>query len=362
MTIAFLAVILLICFRIGIERGPIGEDYLSKERTACINGIFVILIVFSHYTNFSSFSWDPALDNVYLLFKKHIDQLVVATFLFYSGYGMETRIKAKGWGYISGLPEKTIRLLYRFDFAVVCFLVLQLSLGKEYPARQIALSFIGRESIGNSNWYIFVILIEYILMFTAFSFCRMFTKKADSIICVMAFTAVTIAFVYIMMEKDFPAYFYNTVILLPLGCAYALIESRIRGVLNKGKWIYPIALIMAAAGYYYSFCHRRDSIEFYTVWAVTFMALILLVTMRFRIQNNVLAFFGKHVFSIYIIQRIPMIILDYFGIINNHKYIGLLVTMAAAIVLALLFEKATDKSWELVTGGGKNVRQQGINA
>lgn len=313
MTIAFLAVLLLICFRSGIERGLISEEYLSKERTACINGIFVILIVFSHYTNFESFSWDPALDSIYLLFKKHIDQLVVATFLFYSGYGMETRIKAKGWVYISGLPDKFFKLLFRFDFAVLLFLALQTILGKEYPASQIVLSFIGLKSIGNSNWYIFVILVEYLLMFAAFSLCHLFAEKADSVSCVMAFITMTVVFIYIMMKADFPAYFYNTVILLPLGCWYALFEDRIREILNSRKVIYPIALILVAAIYYYSFCHRKDSIEFYTVWAAAFIAGILLVTMRFRIQNKVLAFFGKHVFSIYIIQRIPMILLDHFG-------------------------------------------------
>ena len=69
---------------------------------------------------------------------------------------------------------------------------------------------------------------------------------------------------------------------------------------------------------------------------------VVLVTMKIRVYNPVLEWFGKHVFSIYILQRIPMIILDRFGFIDGHKYMCLMAVFALTIPFALAFEKVTD--------------------
>ena len=64
--IFFLAVLLIIIF-IGIRISGPGEfntSYLDKRNTAAINGIFVVLVVFSHYSHYADFG--GVLDAPYL--------------------------------------------------------------------------------------------------------------------------------------------------------------------------------------------------------------------------------------------------------------------------------------------------------
>ena len=63
--------------------------------------------------------------------------------------------------------------------------------------------------------------------------------------------------------------------------------------------------------------------------------------MKVRIYNMILEWFGMHVFSIYILQRLPMILLDRMGLIDSHKYLCLIAVFALTIPLAIAFEKAT---------------------
>ena len=70
----------------------IDGDALSKERTTMINGIFVVIVLFSHFNSYATS--DIAVDKIYYLFFK-IGQLTVTPFLFYSGYGIYESIKNK---------------------------------------------------------------------------------------------------------------------------------------------------------------------------------------------------------------------------------------------------------------------------
>ena len=364
----FYLAILLIIICIGIHIGGAGQfnrDYLDKKNTAAINGIFVILVVFSHYAQYAAFG--GVIDAPYLLLRKHLHQMVVATFLFYSGYGMMEQIKRRGDAYVGSLPKKAGRLLFRFDIAVLLYLLMQYAFGKSFGLRRIALSLIGWKSVGNSNWYIFDILALYVLMFAAFGAAALLRRSSvivtDGAAGVQAgtskrprlfsrhpnlpglllFLILTLAFIYAMMKADKGTRWYNTVILLPVGCFYSEFREEIERLIMKNDVTYYLALLVTFAVYCFSYLHRHSyGIEGYTVWALAFIAMVVLVTMKIRVYNPVLEWFGKHVFSIYILQRIPMIILDRFGFIDGHKYMCLMAVFALTIPFALAFEKVTD--------------------
>lgn len=44
-------------------------------------------------------------------------------------------------------------------------------------------------------------------------------------------------------------------------------------------------------------------------------------------------------FSVYILQRIPMMILKQVGLAENHRYMFLVIAMLMTIALAMIFEK-----------------------
>ena len=146
-----------------------------------------------------------------------------------------------------------------------------------------------------------------------------------------------------MMKTDKETRWYNTVILLPVGCLYSEFRGEIERLVLKNDVTYYLTLLIVFVSYLVSYKYRNSfGIEGYTVWAVCFISLVILATMKVRIYNRILEWFGMHVFSIYILQRLPMILLDRMGLIDSHKYLCLIAVFALTIPLAIAFEKATD--------------------
>lgn len=84
----FLLLLIFLIFT-GVEFAPIGgfnHSYLDKKNTTVVNGIFTILVIFKHYSQYINFG---GINNkAYLVLRNYMGQMIVAMFLFYSGYGM----------------------------------------------------------------------------------------------------------------------------------------------------------------------------------------------------------------------------------------------------------------------------------
>lgn len=145
-------------------------DYMSKDTTNIIKGICIWLVFIRHI---SSYMWDiPGLyEYDTLLFKldTYIKQLLVVPFLFYSGYGVTLSMINKGSEYVNKIPSTRVwTTLKNFDIAVFIFLIMNLCLGLELNWTKVILAFTGWDSIRNSNWYIFCILICYLISYFSY--------------------------------------------------------------------------------------------------------------------------------------------------------------------------------------------------
>lgn len=171
----FLAVCLSITlWRIGFaKRDEIFEDCLSKDKTNSIRGAFIILVFFSHFTSYiQNFN---ILDQYEKTLLALISQRMVTMFLLYSGYGIMESIKKKGKSYVNGIPLKRIgKVLLQFDIAVFLFILVKCIIGQasSLSVKLVLLSLIGWKSVGNSNWYVFAVIIAYFAAFIGFKPCR----------------------------------------------------------------------------------------------------------------------------------------------------------------------------------------------
>lgn len=342
----FFVLILLLLICSGAEFAPpnkFAQDYISKDKTSAIKGIFVALILFSHGKQYMTLG--GVYDDPYLALQGHLGQMVVAMFLFYSGYGLMESIKRKGYDYVRSIPLKRFpSVLLNFDIAIVLYLILGLFLGKRYGIKTILLSLIGWESVGNSNWYMFAIFALYILTFLAF-FCKKFIKwKHVDIICIVILTALTVAVIYAEMKLGRPSYWYNTMILFVLGFYYSCFKNTVEKLVMKNDITYFLALLLTVCVYIAAYGIRASGgIEGYTLWAVAFTLLVVLLTMKISVNNQLLVWLGQHVFSVYILQRIPMSILQSIGLSESNKYAFLIISIAATLFLAAGFDSLTAK-------------------
>lgn len=89
--------------------------------------------------------------------------MVGVMFLFYSGYGKIESILKRGLNYIKSFPKKRLLTVYiNFIIAVLLFLIANLMIGNILDLKRVVLAFVAYTSIGNSNWYMFVVFALYI--------------------------------------------------------------------------------------------------------------------------------------------------------------------------------------------------------
>lgn len=344
--VIFLILTAVICIP-GIKAAPLGQlnkDYIAKNQTAAINGIFTLLVFLSHVSTYISL--DASLDTSYTAFKGYMLQAIVVPFLFYSGYGMMESIKLKGRDYVKQIPLKRfLPVLLHFDIAVAMYLIINYAFGKAFTLKRIILSLIGYNSVGNSNWYIFAVLCLYIIVFIAF----MLAGKSKTL-GVMLTTALSVGLVLVQILLKRSSWNYDTLILFSVGMIFSLSKPLIEKIISKHDLIYFAALLAASAAYIFFYKKRGNGIEFYSMWAILFMALIVLFTMKIKIGNPVLDFFGSHVFSIYILQRIPMIIFSRLGLDDYNKYLFVVLCFAATVIMAVAFDKLTYRLDRVIFG------------
>ena len=117
-------------------------------------------------------------------------------------------------------------------------------------------------------------------------------------------TACCLIYVLLMrMVKE--SWWYNTILSFPAGMYYGYHKEKADHLLEKHYWIcLAICLVL------FVFCNRYKGRFIYLIYAVLFALLIVLITYRVKINNRFLEFMGKYSFDIYLLQRIPAMLLQ----------------------------------------------------
>ena len=267
------------------------------------------------------------------LIQNRIGQWVVALFLFYSGYGVMESIKNKGCNYVQDIPKRRVlNTLVNFDIAVIVFIAVGLLLGTSLTFKQCLLSLTGWESVGNSNWYIFVILLCYAITYV--SFIKQKNLVVGAIVCS---GLLLLASLFLSCFKD--DYWYNTMWCYGAGMFFSLYLDKVEYFVNRhysGTLVVVLVLATIAAQIP---LHAKGIV--YNIFSVLFCAVIVLLTMKFNLKNPVLQWCGKNLFPLYIYQRIPMIILASIGngvFVANYPMAYVFVCLLTTVVIAYFYK------------------------
>lgn len=216
MLIFYIILALLVLLSVKYNRYGFVDNYLSMDMTNMIKGIFIILVFIKHATPYViNAGWQPEgiMGDIFYFVNNNVGQWIVAMFLFYSGYGIMESIKRKGKDYVRQIPQKRfLSVLINFDIAVVIFIVVDLLLKKTLTVKQCLLSFTGWESVGNSNWYIFIILLMYLITYLAF-----YKNESDDFRKPLL-VSIGLTFVFCLGMSYLKAeYWYNTMFCYTVG-------------------------------------------------------------------------------------------------------------------------------------------------
>lgn len=306
-------------------------DYLSVVKTNSIKGLCTLLIIVSHSYTYLNLE-NTFLNNIWRVLNYNVvGQGVVAMFMIYSGYAVMLSCSNKGNEYVKMMPKnRVLKVLLNFDIAVLMFLFVQLLLGNHFGLKEIALALVGWGSLGNSNWYIFAIIFMYMFSYISFTIAK------NNKILVLTVNLVLIIGYILVMHKYKESYFYDTVLLYFVGMVLYLVKDKMELLFKERKWIYYAVLFLIIALYLVAYKLRDYSVLIEMLKHCCFGMMFLLLTMKVCVNNRFLAFCGKNLFSIFILQRIPMLILSYFGI-NEYPVLFVAASILLTFVIAVPF-------------------------
>lgn len=309
------------------------HDACSHRQTSMINGIFTMLILVSHASMYMDYggNW---FDDSYREVRGYLGQFVVAPFLFYSGFGIMESIAKKGNNYVKGIPKKRFfKVWYHFAFALVPFIPLYLRWSEEVKLSTILLSFTGFTNMGNSSWYMFDTFVLYIVIYL----CFMIFKKSNTAGVISVF-ALTFIINLVMIKADLGLVFVTSIFCLPAGMAFSLLRPKLRKIATKNDFIYFLILAGLTAATYFLQLGKDNSPYIYNLYSIVGILALTVFCMKFKIENKIIEFFSKHIFSIYILQRVPMIIFDHFKLSERH-YLFIILSYISTIIIAVIFDK-----------------------
>lgn len=337
MIVIYLIFVIIFITNLRLEKANYNKEYISKDTTHIINGFFVITVFFSHFSTY--INTNNYLDNLLNILMGRIGQLMVASFFFYSGYGIYESIKNKNNYITTFFKSRFIPTFINFSIAIFLFIILNSIMDKHYSIKTILLSFTGFTSIGNSNWYMLAIFYLYIC--TLISFNKSFECK--DILRILLIIVLSCIYIFIIYTIKREAYYVNTILCYSSGMLFSYYKSEIESFIKR-KYHYSLILAIIALGLFYMGNKLFPYLYIYTynMCAICFIFIIVIFSMKFSIKNSMFSFFGKHVFWIYILQRIPMIIFN--GVFNNN-YLFFIVSFSITIFMSIIMKKMTDSLW-----------------
>ena len=336
MAVFYLAILVLMVWGVRFSKDGFHEDYIGKNQCNSIKGVFILVVFLRHihlYIVESGYGMSKYMDVIFSTADKSIGQLLVVMFLLYSGYGIMESIKMKGTKYIDSMPKRRIlTTLINFDIAVVIFIALNLIMGKPLDISNSMLSLTGWTSVGNSNWYIFAILLCYLLSYVCFKFIR----NHNAAITIM--TILTILSVMVIAELK-QSWWYNTMLCYPAGMAYSLYKDKVERIW-RSHYLPCLSLVAVVFLVFYNFRPLRLYFLDYNLAAICFGLSVVLLTAKVSIRNKSLDWFGRNLFPLYIYQRLPMIALnEYLGnsFIACHPYIYVILCFIITIAITMAY-------------------------
>jgi hypothetical protein len=305
-------------------------DYMELDETNCIKGIFVWLIIFYHKTAYINKT-----KYLYMKITGNLGQKVVSMFFFYSSFGICEAIKKKGVIYAKTLKNKAIILFLKSQVIILIYLVANIViLKKKITFKKYLLSLIFRDSLGNSNWFAFTIIIFYLYSYLSFIFAKNNILLGIIIINLFCFFHAKYVFTYYYPKKIFTI---DTILCFVIGFYYSLIKAHLDKIIMKNDIFYFGILSITIFSFYKS--SNFNNLFFISLKNALFAILVAFTSMKIKLKNDLLKFLNTHSYSIYLFQRLIMLITFEKKIFINSDFAQIFFEFTSLFFISSLYDK-----------------------
>jgi len=189
--------------------------------------------------------------------------------------------------------------------------------------------------------------VAYAVTFVAF---EIFRNKGGYYPAAILVTIGCVAYIFILAHFNLKqGYWFDTIICYACGVWYSLLRDKIEKIINKNLAVYAVFFIGTAAGTLYFMLKRGSGFVHTELYMLFFTAFVVIMSMRISFHNKILMWCGKNLFGLYIMQRIPMIILRAIGVADFNVYLYFVLCAVITVPVAWAFEKYTGKLWKIIT-------------
>ncbi len=378
----------VLCFGARLcPRGTWNEEYTSRNQTKVLTGMMALLVILHHMAQKISAAWSlTSVRSAGLEFFTGIGFPVVAVFFFCSGLGLYRSLHGKP-DYLKGfLRRRVLLIVIAYYLSEWIYTAVRLLMGQRMALPDVLWYLSGLRMANTYSWYAVVIPFFYLVFWAAFRFCR---REGTAIFWVFAFTlAYTVLGTLVNHQNTWwmrGEWWYNSVVLFPLGLLFGKNEARVTRFFRRGYWIW--LLLSAAAtvllfiqsdwllshrwGYYWESSRMRVPFRLYSVgcqWLVccAFVAFCFLLMMKVRLGNGALAWMGAMSLELYLVHGLFVELFGYrfMDLTRSFLYIRNAVPYMAAVLAcsvpaALGFRWIYRKVHGLLTGEAAQNRPRG---
>ncbi len=318
-SIAFLGLLLLPSASLrSSDDTPFFDRVISKE----MQGLLAIFIIF-HQTVITLDHFGIRGNQMRPFFDYYYYGILpVAFFFFCSGFGLVKRWMTDP-DYLKGFMRRRIfTVLVPFFICNYIYLtdaiIANIQNGKSFASMEVICSFFGVFLINNQMWFAVEIMLLYVMFRLVFSRVR---KPLTGIALMTGVVLVMIVIGLLSGHSDSNVmsywfkgeWWYNTILMFPLGMLYAYKEKRINKIIRRAF----VSILIASAALFVivDFVHRdlinnaiywteRGGVKHpvldkliglgtETVFEILFLIFIMAVLSRIKFGNPVLRFLGK---------------------------------------------------------------------
>ncbi len=308
------------------------NNYMSKEYTNCVRGIFAILVVVHHIYQKSGFLFGTFMETIL----RALGYLCVAMFFFYSGYGL--MLSSRKENYLNSFFKKRFAPLYIFYVIVVILYTLwTLLVDGVIPFKRVGQSFLFGGTIITNGWYMQTTFVSYILYF----FCFKIFKSPQAKIG--AFGITIIAYCAICALCGLENYWFQTIPCMVLGMVFCYKKGAIDEILKNHKWLILILSAVLYVGCFALSALTNGFILFNVLYTLIFVCFAVTLSYILRntsiIYNKFFGVCGNYSLEIYLAHGFFIRLIKYMP--NIFLYIAVVFggTFVVSILMKLIYKQ-----------------------
>ena len=305
-------VIVLLMMGFGIKLSK--TEYMDKRNTDVIKGLCIVIIMFLHFSQ--RLTQRNAITELLI----YSGGCTVGFFFFMTGYGFSVKHQVDYT--IDELIKKVAMILK----SLVLPLFFCLIIDGQFTVLGCLKNYLTLTMPPYSMWYLKVYIAIIFVLF-ATSHITSFNRR-------LLFIVLTcLVYMTIMIYRNYPDFWYNSVLCMPLGIWLGKYKDEIRTTIDRVAFLTPILII----GWGFSYLHIKDSIVFDVLSPLLFCLCWTWVTSHVSFESKILTIAGEHTLALYLWHLVFLRVVvnksigDY--CIEIYYIIWLLLTIVVSILL-----------------------------